>query len=231
MKILPVSFVNKHFNLIVKVLIALLAILLPAYATMVVNSPDDYLQEGLVRIMYIHVPAAWIALGIYGALAFSAGVFIVYKNPQYHVICLSLAPIGLVYTVIALVTGSIWGKPAWGTWWVWDARLTSMLMLSFIYCGYISISNHNIRNERLSVVSAYYAVIGFIIIPVIKFSVDLWSTLHQPSSVFKISGTTIHYDILKVLLIALIFHFIIVLLVSSMNIRTYWLKIIKHRLK
>ena len=225
MRILPVTFISKHFRYIIGVLSFLICIMLPIYIWAVVNSPDDYLQDELVRIMYIHVPSAWLGLGIYAWMAMLSAFYIIYKNPQYHILALSLAPVGLTYTVIALITGSIWGKPAWGTWWVWDARLTSMLLLAFIYLGYMTIASHNIRSERISVVSSYYAVIGAVIIPIIKFSVDLWATLHQPSSVFKVTGATIHYNILIILFISLTFHSLFALLVASINVRTYWLKI------
>lgn len=225
MRILPVTFISKHFKYIIGVLSFLLCIMLPIYIWVVVNSPEDYLQDELVRIMYIHVPSAWLGLGIYAWIAMLSALYIIYKNPQYHILALSLAPVGLIYTVIALITGSIWGKPAWGTWWVWDARLTSMLLLAFIYLGYITIASHNIRSEKISVVSSYYSVIGAIIIPIIKFSVDLWATLHQPSSVFKINGATIHYNILIILFISLTLHLLFALLVASINVRAYWLKI------
>ncbi len=220
MKILPVSFINKHFNLLIGVLVLSILTILPIAAYLIATSPADYLQGELVKIMYIHVPAAWLALGIYSIIALLSAGFIILKNPQLFVIARHLSLIGACYTLIALITGAVWGKPTWGAWWVWDARLTSMLLLMFIYIGYYSLSHNNINSAGSATIASYYAIASFIIIPIIKFSVDLWSTLHQPSSIFKLTGPSIHIAIVKILLIALAFHVFLTCLILIINIQT-----------
>ena len=150
----------------------------------ILNSPPDYLQGDSMRIMYVHVPAAWLALSSYSFLALSCIAWFIFRNPIFNLFAKSIAPIGAIFTLIALVTGSIWGKPTWGTWWAWDARLTSMLILFFLYIAYI-MTWQTITNKDLAAkISAALGIIGFINIPIIKFSVDWWNTLHQPASVF-----------------------------------------------
>jgi len=158
-------------------------------------SPKDYLQKDAVRIMYVHVPAAWISLGIFSLITFLSLGVIVFKNKHFVIFAKSLAPSGLVFNLIALVTGSIWGKPTWGTWWAWDPRITSMLLLFVFYLLYI-ISWRINDYKRASTVSSYIAIIGFLNVPIIKFSVEWWATLHQPSSIKIISGSAIHSSML-----------------------------------
>ena len=163
-------------------------------------SPEDYIQSDAVRIMYVHVPAAWISLGIFSFIAFlSLGIFI-FKNKNFVIIAKSFAPSGLVFNLIALVTGSIWGKPTWGTWWAWDPRITSMLVLFLFYVLYI-VSWRLFENEKAVKISSLVAITGFVNVPIIKFSVDWWASLHQPSSVNILSETTIHSSMLIPLLL------------------------------
>ena len=166
-----------------------------------INSPPDYIQGDSMRIMYVHVPSAWISLLAYSFLAFSCIAWFVTRNPIFNIFAKSIAPIGATFTLIALVTGSIWGKPTWGVWWAWDARLTSMLILFFLYLAYIflwqSISNQAIASK----ISATLGIIGFINIPIIKFSVDWWNTLHQTATISKLSAPSIDIDMLIPLLI------------------------------
>ena len=163
-------------------------------------SPEDYLQSDAVRIMYVHVPAAWISLGIFSFIALlSLGIFI-FKNKNFVIIAKSFAPSGLVFNLIALVTGSIWGKPTWGTWWAWDPRITSMLVLFLFYILYIA-SWRIFENHKAEKVSSMVAITGFVNVPIIKFSVDWWASLHQPSSVKILSETTIHSSMLTPLLL------------------------------
>jgi heme exporter protein C len=220
MKLLPVNFINKYFKLLLGITSLALLIIFPIDVYMIATSPPDYLQGELVKIMYIHVPAAWLALGIYSAIAFLSIGYVILKNPQLFIIARHLSLIGVCYTLIALITGAIWGKPTWGTWWVWDARLTSMLLLMFIYIGYHSLSNHDKNNANSALIASYYAIASFIIIPIIKFSVDLWSTLHQPSSVFKLTGPSIHSSIFKILLMSLTLHAFLTCFILIMNIKT-----------
>ena len=163
-------------------------------------SPEDYIQSHSVRIMYVHVPSAWISLGIFSLIALlSVGSFI-FKNKNFSLIAKSLAPSGFVFNVIALVTGSIWGKPTWGTWWAWDARITSMLILALFYSMYILAWRIYDKKEQVIKITSIIAIVGVINVPIIKFSVDWWSTLHQNSSVNILSETSIHSSMLVPLL-------------------------------
>tara|TARA_Y100000782_G_scaffold23440_1_gene25778 strand:+ start:261 stop:911 length:651 start_codon:yes stop_codon:yes gene_type:complete len=164
-------------------------------------SPEDYVQSHSVRIMYVHVPSAWISLGIFSLIALlSIGSF-VFKNKNFSLIAKSLAPSGLVFNIIALVTGSIWGKPTWGTWWAWDARITSMLILALFYFMYILAWRIFDKSQQVNKITSIIAILGAVNIPIIKFSVDWWSTLHQNSSVNVLSDTSIHPSMLVPLLI------------------------------
>ena len=160
------------------------------------GSPPDYIQGDSMRIMYVHVPSAWWALMSYSILAVSCTIWFITRNPFFNLIAKSIAPIGAVFTLIALVTGSIWGKPTWGVWWVWDARLTSMLLLLFLYLAYIFLWQAISNKDLASKISAALAMIGFINVPIIKFSVDWWNTLHQPASISKLSSPSIDESML-----------------------------------
>ena len=159
-------------------------------------SPEDYKQSHSVRIMYVHVPAAWMALGIFSIMTFlSVGTF-VFKNKKFYLISKSLAPSGFIFNIIALITGSIWGKPTWGTWWAWDARITSMLILALFYFMYL-LSWRIVENKNSVIkISSLIVIIGAINIPIIKFSVNWWNTLHQGPSLKIMSETTIHSSML-----------------------------------
>lgn len=147
-------------------------------------SPPDYQQGQTVKIMYVHVPSAWLAMGIYVAIAISSFGLLVFRHPLADVSARAAAPIGAAFTLIALVTGSLWGKPMWGAFWVWDARLTSMLLLFFLYLGLIAL-RASIEDEAAAAkLTAILALVGVALLPVIKFSVDWWNTLHQPSTRF-----------------------------------------------
>ncbi len=170
------------------------------------HSPADYQQGESVRIMYVHVPAAWMALFCYTALAAASAVALIWKHPLADLAGKATAPIGAAFTFLALVTGSLWGKPMWGTWWVWDARLTSVLVLLFLYLGYIALNGAFDDPTRGARASAVLALVGFINVPIIKFSVDWWNTLHQPASVIRAGGPAIHASMLiPLLLMALAF--------------------------
>ena len=159
-------------------------------------SPEDYKQSHSVRIMYVHVPAAWMALGIFSMIALlSVGTFI-FKNKNFFLISKSLAPSGFIFNIIALITGSIWGKPTWGTWWAWDARITSMLILALFYFMYL-LSWKIIENKNTVIkISSLIVIVGAINLPIIKFSVNWWNTLHQGPSLKIIGETTIHSSML-----------------------------------
>ena len=155
------------------------------------DSPKDYQQGDAVRIMYVHVPSAWLASFLYFSLAMSCVFYLVWKHPLADLVSSSIAPIGALFSALTLVTGSLWGKPMWGTWWVWDARLTSMLVLFFFYLGYILLSNAFERKIDGSKTASVLAIVGLINLPIVKFSVDWWHTLHQPASIIKIGGPSI----------------------------------------
>ena len=159
-------------------------------------SPEDYKQSDSVRIMYVHVPSAWISLGIFSLISILSFGILIFKNKNFSLIAKSLAPSGLLFNIIALVTGSIWGRPTWGTWWAWDARITSMLLLAIFYLMYVLSWRINDDNDKAIKVSSLIAIIGLINVPIIKFSVDWWSTLHQPASVNLLKDTTIHSSML-----------------------------------
>jgi heme exporter protein C len=165
------------------------------------EAPPDYQQGETVKIMFVHVPAAWLAMMCYGLVAVSSFGLLVFRHPLADVSARAAVPIGAMFTFLALVTGSLWGKPMWGAYWVWDARLTSVLILFFLYLGLMALRG-SIEDEILAArLTAILALVGVLILPVIKFSVDWWSTLHQPSSVLRMGGPKIHPTILKPLLV------------------------------
>jgi len=164
-------------------------------------SPADYQQGDSVRIMYVHVPAAWMALMCYSSMAIASVVGFVWKHPLADVAAKSTAPIGAAFTFLALVTGSLWGKPMWGTWWAWDARLTSVLLLFFMYLGYMALWSAIEDKNRAARITAIACIVGFINVPIIKFSVDWWNSLHQPASVLRGDGPSIHPSMLAPLLL------------------------------
>ena len=156
-----------------------------------VQSPPDYQQGETVRIMYVHVPAAWMAMMIYSSMAIASAIGLVWKHPIAELYTKAIAVIGACFTALCLITGSIWGKPMWGTWWVWDARLTSVLILFFLYLGYIVLVSAFDDLERGLKSGAVLILVGAVNLPIIKFSVDWWNTLHQPASVIRMDGPTL----------------------------------------
>ncbi|MEL6112869.1 MAG: heme ABC transporter permease [Pseudomonadota bacterium] len=182
---------------------ALVAMAAGLYLGLVV-SPADAKQGDSVRIMYIHVPAAWMALGAYTMITVASVVAFIWRHSLADRAALAAAPFGLAMTVLALITGAVWGKPTWGAWWVWDARLTSVLVLMFIYLGYMSVWQAIDDKARAARFARIIAMVGFINIPIIKFSVDWWNTLHQPASIIRASGPTIDAAILTPLLVMII---------------------------
>ncbi len=177
-------------------------------------APEDYQQGDAFRIIYVHVPAAWLALFVYLTLAIAAVFSVVWRHPLADIYGRAAAPVGAVFCFLALLTGAIWGKPMWGTWWVWDARLTSMLILFFLYLGYSALHDAFDEPARGARAAAILALVGSVNLPIIKFSVDWWNTLHQPSSVIRLDGPTIHGSMLWPLLtLALAFKFYFVTVV------------------
>jgi heme exporter protein C len=166
-----------------------------------VVAPADYQQGDTVRIMYVHVPAAWMALSVYLFIAVASAVALVWRHPLAEVAARAAASVGAAFTFVCLVTGSLWGRPMWGTWWVWDARLTSVLILFFLYLGYIALVNAFDDVSRGGRAGAVLALVGVVNLPIIKFSVDWWNTLHQPASVLRVGGPKIAAAMLVPLLI------------------------------
>ena len=190
-----------------------------------VISPEDYKQSDAVRIMYVHVPAAWISLGIFSSITVLSICGFVFRNKNFFLISKSLAPSGFVFNIIALVTGSIWGKPTWGTWWAWDARITSMLILALFYAMYLIVWRIYDKEEKVYKISTFITILGIINVPIIKYSVDWWNTLHQPASINILSKSSIHSSMLYPLLIMTAAFALFSLLIFLMKYNTELIKI------
>jgi heme exporter protein C len=191
---------NKIFQITSKapkyVLFLFIVVLTAGLTEALVLSPEDYKQSDAVRIMYVHVPAAWISLGTFSSITLLSISGFIFKNKNFFLIAKSLAPSGFVFNIIALVTGSIWGKPTWGTWWAWDARITSMLILALFYAIYLISWRIYENEEKIFKISTIVTILGIINVPIIKYSVDWWSTLHQPASINILSKSSIHSSML-----------------------------------
>ena len=219
-KILSLSFRSQKI-----ILIFFLLILSIGLFEALVLSPEDYLQGDAVRIMYVHVPAAWMSLGIFSFISFLSILVFIFKNKNFILIAKSIAPSGFIFNIIALVTGSIWGKPTWGTWWAWDARITSMLILALFYFMYLMAWRIFENKNYVLKVTSLIAIFGSINVPIVKFSVDWWSTLHQPASVNLMSKTTIHSSMLIPLSIMTAAFVLFSLLIFLMKYNTELIKI------
>lgn len=191
-------------------------------------APPDYQQGETVRIMFIHVPAAWLAMMGYSIIALSSFGLLVFRHPLADVSAKAAAPVGAAFTLLALITGSLWGKPMWGTYWVWDARLTSVLILFFLYLGLMALRSSLDDEATAAKLTAVLALVGVAILPVIKFSVDWWNTLHQPASVLKMGGSTIHPDLLYPLLISAVGF---TLLFAALHIKGMRNEVLRRRVK
>jgi len=221
---------NKIFAITSKapkyVLFLFVVVLAVGLTEALVLSPEDYKQSDSVRIMYVHVPAAWISLGIFSNLALLSIGSYVFKNKNFSLIAKSLAPSGFVFNIIALVTGSIWGKPTWGTWWAWDARITSMLILAIFYGMYLLAWRIYENKKQAIKVTSLIAILGAVNVPIIKFSVDWWNTLHQPASINILSNNTaIHASMLIPLAIMTAAFALFSLLIFLMKYNTELIKV------
>ena len=220
---------NKIFSITSKapkyVLFLFIVILSIGLTEALILSPEDYKQSHSVRIMYVHVPAAWISLGIFSAITFLSIVGYIFKIRNFFLIAKSLAPSGLVFNIIALVTGSIWGKPTWGTWWAWDARITSMLILALFYIMYLVAWRIFEDNDKAFKVTSIITILGIINVPIIKFSVDWWNTLHQPASINILSKSSIHISMLFPLMTMTAAFALFSLLIFLMKYNTELIKI------
>ena len=220
---------NKIFSITSKapkyVLFLFIVILSIGLTEALILSPEDYKQSHSVRIMYVHVPAAWISLGIFSAITFLSIAGYIFKIRNFFLIAKSLAPSGLVFNIIALVTGSIWGKPTWGTWWAWDARITSMLILALFYIMYLVAWRIFEDNDKVFKVTSIITILGIINVPIIKYSVDWWNTLHQPASINILSKSSIHISMLFPLMTMTAAFALFSLLIFLMKYNTELIKI------
>ena len=220
---------NKIFKITSKapkyVLFLFIVVLSVGLVEALIISPEDYKQSDAVRIMYVHVPAAWISLGIFSSITLLSICGFVFRNKNFFLISKSLAPSGFVFNIIALVTGSIWGKPTWGTWWAWDARITSMLILALFYAMYLIVWRIYDKEEKVYKISTFITILGIINVPIIKYSVDWWNTLHQPASINIMSKSSIHSSMLYPLLIMTAAFALFSLLIFLMKYNTELIKI------
>ena len=206
-------------------------LLIVALTFALILSPPDYLQGDSVRIMYVHVPSAWIGLASFTAMALLSVLNFIFKIKNLNLITKSIAPIGLMFTCLAIITGSLWGQPTWGTWWAWDARITSMVVLSIFYILFILTHKLIQQEEKANKVSNFIAIIGLVNNPVIKYSVDWWNTLHQPSSI-KLDGTSsIHSSMLLPLMLMLLVLLLYCALILLMKYKTEIIRIKKKNIK
>ena len=216
-----INFINSIF----------FVLLLVALSFALIFSPPDYLQGDSVRIMYVHVPAAWIGLASFTVIAFLSIINFIFKIKNLTLIAKSIAPIGLLFTCVAIVTGSIWGQPTWGTFWAWDARVTSMVILAIFYLFFILTHKYLLEESKANNVSSLIAIVGLINIPIVKYSVEWWATLHQPASI-KISGTSsIHSSMLMPLLLMFFVLILYCALIFLMKYKTEIIRIKKKNLK
>jgi len=216
-----INFINSVFFLILIIGLTFALIL----------SPPDYLQGDAVRIMYVHVPSAWIGLTCFSVITLLSIFNFIFKIKNFYFINKSIAPIGLLFTCLAIITGSLWGQPTWGTWWVWDARLTSMLILMIFYVFYILTFKLLKKVELIIKVSSIVAIIGSINLPIIKYSVEWWTTLHQPASIKIVGSSTVHSTMLLPLLLMLLVFLIYAALIFLMKYKTEIIRIKKKNIK
>ena len=215
------SLTNAKINSLAILLIIIVSI---GFIYSLIISPPDYIQGDSVRIMYVHVPSSFIALGCFGLIGIASILSLIFKIKFMPLLAKSLAPVGCIFTLISIVTGSLWGKPTWGTWWVWDARLTSMLILLIFYIAYILTWKFVDNFYRANKISSIIGILGLLNLPVIKYSVDWWNTLHQPSSITLTSAPTIHYKMLIPLAIMFFGMLIYTLIIFLMRYKTEVMK-------
>ncbi len=196
-----------------------------------VASPADYQQGDTVRIMYVHVPAAYLGVFGYAVMAFGSLSYLIWNHPLGDLLARAAAVPGAVFTLICLITGALWGKPMWGTYWVWDARLTSMLILFFLYIGYIALANGFEEVGRGAKPAAILALVGSINLPIIKFSVEWWNTLHQPASLFRMDGPAIAPEMLTPLLLMMAAFTLLFIMLTVIRVRIFTREVKYHQLQ
>jgi heme exporter protein C len=216
-----IKFINSIFFLVLVIGLTFALVL----------SPPDYIQGDSVRIMYVHVPSAWLGLAFFSFITLLSILNFIFKIKNFYFINKSIAPIGLLFTCLAIVTGSLWGQPTWGTWWAWDARLTSMLVLMLFYVFYILVFKIIKEEETIIKISSIVAIIGSINLPIIKYSVEWWSTLHQPASIKFTGSSTIHSTMLLPLMAMLFVFLLYAALIFLMKYKTEIIRIKKKNIK
>ena len=223
--LLPHKFILLKNKLIVNLSILMIFIILLGLFYALFKSPPDAIQGNSVRIMYVHVPSSFIALGTFGIIGGASIINLLFKVKFLPIVSKSLAPIGFIFSLISITTGSLWGKPTWGIWWVWDARLTSMLILILFYLVYILTWKFIKNFEKANRITSIIAIIGLLNLPVIKYSVDWWNTLHQPSSITLTSAPTIHYTMLIPLIIMFLGMALYSIIIFIMRYKTELMKL------
>ena len=220
---------NKIFQITSKaptyILFLFVVVLSVGLTEALILSPEDYKQSDAVRIMYVHVPSAWISLGIFSSITLLSISGFIFKNKNFFLIAKSLAPSGFVFNIIALVTGAIWGKPTWGTWWAWDARVTSMLILALFFAMYLIAWRIYEKEEKVFKITTFITVVGIINVPITKYSVEWWNTLHQPASINILTKSSIHSSMLFPLLLMTAAFALFSLLIFLMKYNTELIKI------
>ena len=221
----PNKILSLNNKLINSLLIPMILIFFVGLMYALFISPPDYIQGDSVRIMYVHVPSSFISLGCFGFIGIASILNLIFKIKFVPLMAKSLAPVGCIFSLISIVTGSLWGKPTWGVWWVWDARLTSMAILLIFYLAYIFTWKYVKNFERANKISSVIGIIGLFNLPVIKYSVDWWNTLHQPSSITLTSAPTIHYTMLVPLIIMFLGMVVYSLIIFLMRYKTELMKL------
>ena len=220
---------NKIFQITSKapkyILFLFVVVLSVGLTEALILSPEDYKQSDAVRIMYVHVPSAWISLGIFSSITLLSISGFIFKNKNFFLMAKSLAPSGFVFNIIALVTGAIWGKPTWGTWWAWDARITSMLILALFFAMYLIAWRIYEKEEKVFKITTFITVVGIINVPITKYSVEWWNTLHQPASINILTKSSIHSSMLFPLLLMTAAFALFSLLIFLMKYNTELIKI------
>jgi len=220
----PNKILSLNKNIFTVLIVIMISVIIVGLINALITSPPDAVQGNSVRIMYVHVPSSFIAIACFGFIGIASIATLIFKVKIFPLIAKSIAPVGSVFCLISIVTGSLWGKPTWGIFWVWDARLTSMLILLIFYLTYIAIWKFIENYEKANKTASIVAIIGSLNLPVIKYSVDWWNTLHQPSSITLTSAPTIHYTMLVPLIIMLVGMIIYSLVIFLMKYKTEIIK-------
>ncbi len=220
----PNKILSLNKNLFTILIVIMISVIIVGLINALITSPPDAVQGNSVRIMYVHVPSSFIAIGCFGFIGIASIATLIFKVKIFPLMAKSIAPVGSIFCLISIVTGSLWGKPTWGIFWVWDARLTSMLILLIFYLAYIAVWKFIENYEKANKTASIVAIIGSLNLPVIKYSVDWWNTLHQPSSITLTSAPTIHYTMLVPLIIMLVGMIIYSLVIFLMKYKTEIIK-------